>query len=270
MSMQSSCLEGLGGEKELDPRLQETTLIQQIFGVASDQRSSASDAIMSLRDTRISWILLWRYMDGWSPGRCPNTVYCSRGFRWRKHTGQFGKINKCVTFPDMLDMIPFAGLELQTTPPLYFCMRWFTLDTQNASFADIMFICQRYARNMAKIDTLRYAFEMTLVFPRPPRVYIEKQLLQASSSSKLNTPKSQKASKSEQHKQSEIPSVEDATSWVYDFRLEFREDNNKDQTGPFTDTYSVDFSDATTTSSDWSFFTSSDESSFTTESTRIH
>lgn len=32
MSMQSVCLEGLGGEKEIDPRLQETTLIQQIFG----------------------------------------------------------------------------------------------------------------------------------------------------------------------------------------------------------------------------------------------
>lgn len=32
MSMQSVCLEGLGGEKEVDPRLQDTTLIQQIFG----------------------------------------------------------------------------------------------------------------------------------------------------------------------------------------------------------------------------------------------
>lgn len=32
MSMQSVCLEGLGGEKEVDPWLQETTLIQQIFG----------------------------------------------------------------------------------------------------------------------------------------------------------------------------------------------------------------------------------------------
>lgn len=32
MSMQSICLEELGGEKEIDPRLQETTLVQQIFG----------------------------------------------------------------------------------------------------------------------------------------------------------------------------------------------------------------------------------------------
>ncbi|MQM09720.1 hypothetical protein Taro_042598 [Colocasia esculenta] len=31
-SMQSICLEGFGGEKEVDTRLQETTLIQQIFG----------------------------------------------------------------------------------------------------------------------------------------------------------------------------------------------------------------------------------------------
>lgn len=32
MSMQSICLEDLGGEKEVNPKLQETTLIQQLFG----------------------------------------------------------------------------------------------------------------------------------------------------------------------------------------------------------------------------------------------
>lgn len=31
-SMQSICLEGLGGEKKVDPRLQETTFIQYTFG----------------------------------------------------------------------------------------------------------------------------------------------------------------------------------------------------------------------------------------------
>lgn len=31
-SMQSICLEGLGGEKAVEPRLQETTFIQHIFG----------------------------------------------------------------------------------------------------------------------------------------------------------------------------------------------------------------------------------------------
>jgi hypothetical protein len=31
-SMQSICLEGLGGEKRVDPRLQETTFIQHTFG----------------------------------------------------------------------------------------------------------------------------------------------------------------------------------------------------------------------------------------------
>lgn len=30
-SMQSICLEGLGGEKKVDPRLQETTFIQHTF-----------------------------------------------------------------------------------------------------------------------------------------------------------------------------------------------------------------------------------------------
>lgn len=31
-SMQSICLEGLGGENKVDPRLQETTFIQHVFG----------------------------------------------------------------------------------------------------------------------------------------------------------------------------------------------------------------------------------------------
>jgi len=31
-SMQSICLEGLGGERKVDPRLQETTFIQHTFG----------------------------------------------------------------------------------------------------------------------------------------------------------------------------------------------------------------------------------------------
>lgn len=32
MSMQAACLDGLGGEKHVEPSLQETTLIQQMFG----------------------------------------------------------------------------------------------------------------------------------------------------------------------------------------------------------------------------------------------
>jgi hypothetical protein len=37
-------------------------LIDSVYG----KRSSASDAIMSLKDMRIYWILLWRFMAGWS------------------------------------------------------------------------------------------------------------------------------------------------------------------------------------------------------------
>ena len=32
MSMQAACLDGLGGEKQVEASLQETTLIQQMFG----------------------------------------------------------------------------------------------------------------------------------------------------------------------------------------------------------------------------------------------
>ncbi|OAY76394.1 Ubiquitin carboxyl-terminal hydrolase 15 [Ananas comosus] len=309
MSMQSSCLEGLGGEKELDPRLQETTLIQQIFGgrlrskvkcLRCYHESERYENIMDLTLEIHGWVesledALTQFtapedLDGENMYRCgrkqlslhevPNilTIVLKRF-----QTGQFGKINKCVTFPDMLDMIPFVT-GTADNPPLYLLYAVVVhLDTQNASFSghyvsyvkDMQGTWLRIDDSQVQTVSLSqvmsegaYMLFYSRSFPRPPRVYIEKQLLQASSSSKLNTPKSQKASKSEHHKQSEIPSVEDATSWVYDFRLEFREDNNKDQTGPFTDTYSVDFSDATTTSSDWSFFTSSDESSFTTESTR--
>lgn len=50
-------------------------------------------------------------------------------------TGQYGKINKCVTFPDMLDMIPFVT-GTADIPPLYMLYAVVVhLDTLNASFS---------------------------------------------------------------------------------------------------------------------------------------
>lgn len=49
--------------------------------------------------------------------------------------GSYGKINKCITFPDMLDMVPFmTGTD--DIPPLYMLYAVVVhLDTLNASFS---------------------------------------------------------------------------------------------------------------------------------------
>jgi ubiquitin carboxyl-terminal hydrolase 36/42 len=49
--------------------------------------------------------------------------------------GKYGKINKCITFPDMLDMIPFMT-GTGDVPPLYMLYAVVVhLDTLNASFS---------------------------------------------------------------------------------------------------------------------------------------
>lgn len=49
--------------------------------------------------------------------------------------GRYGKINKCITFPEMLDMIPFMT-GTGDVPPLYMLYAVVVhLDTLNASFS---------------------------------------------------------------------------------------------------------------------------------------
>ena len=49
--------------------------------------------------------------------------------------GKYGKINKCITFPDMLDMVPFMT-GTGDIPPLYMLYAVVVhLDTLNASFS---------------------------------------------------------------------------------------------------------------------------------------
>lgn len=65
MSMQSSCLEGLGGEKELDPRLQETTLIQQIFGGRLRSKVKVSGlTFFTYHPIYSVWIFYWASLPG--------------------------------------------------------------------------------------------------------------------------------------------------------------------------------------------------------------
>jgi len=52
-----------------------------------------------------------------------------------KQEGSYGKINKCITFPEMLDMIPFMT-RTNDIPPLYMLYGVVVhVDTLNASFS---------------------------------------------------------------------------------------------------------------------------------------
>ncbi|KAG1330302.1 hypothetical protein COCNU_02G002700 [Cocos nucifera] len=213
-----------------------------------------------------------------------------------EETGNYGKINKCVTFPDMLDMIPFVT-GTADNPPLYMLYAVVVhLDTLNASYSGhyVSYVKDLQGTWFRIDDSEVQAVPLSQVmsegaymlfysrsYPRPPRAYIEKVPLQAYA--KQNLSKNQKSPNNGQQKQSKSPlTSENSGNMQSDFRPEYREGVIKDQTtdymiqsssrnilptrGTYEYSLNMDFSDAT--SSDWSLFTSSDESSFTTESTR--
>ncbi|OEL36097.1 Ubiquitin carboxyl-terminal hydrolase 15 [Dichanthelium oligosanthes] len=209
----------------------------------------------------------------------------------RFQSGKYGKINKCVTFPDMLDMVPFVTGS-GDNPPLYFLYAVVVhVDTENASFSghyisyvkDMQGTWLRIDDSEVQVVSVNqvmsegaYMLFYLRSFPRPPRIYIEKGLLPVPTSVK-RTSKSSKGSKHERKQTELLCSANDQTYGVYDFRpdgegymqdqhseLRSRDFHHADDA--FADSVSTDFSEAT--SSEWSLFTSSDESSFTTESTR--
>ncbi|KAJ0989370.1 hypothetical protein J5N97_007726 [Dioscorea zingiberensis] len=313
MSMQAICLEGLGGEKNVDCRLQETTLIQQIFGgrlrskvkcMRCHLESERYENIMDLTLEIHGWVesledALTQFtaaedLDGenmYRCGRCSTYVNARKQLRIhevpniltvvlkRFQTGQYGKINKCVTFPDLLDMIPFVT-GTADIPPLYMLYAVVVhLDTLNASFSGHYV---SYVKDLQgawfRVDDAEvqavpssrvmsegaYMLFYARSFPRPPRVYIEKASLQPKANSKNTTSKVNKSSEYRDDEQRETLSA--ASSNYIDMANDFIAESKGGIGETFSDSFSMDFSDAT--SSDWSLFTSSDESSFTTESTR--
>ncbi|KAJ0257202.1 Ubiquitin carboxyl-terminal hydrolase 15 [Hirschfeldia incana] len=168
-SMQSICLERLGGETKVDPRLQETTLVQHMFGgrlrskvkcLRCDHESERYENIMDLTLEIYGWVeslqdALTQFtrpedLDGENMYRCSR---CAGYVRARKELsiheapniltivlkrfqeGRYGKINKCISFPEMLDMIPFMT-RTGDVPPLYMLYAVIVhLDTLNASFS---------------------------------------------------------------------------------------------------------------------------------------
>uniref|UniRef100_A0A0D9VE78 USP domain-containing protein n=1 Tax=Leersia perrieri TaxID=77586 RepID=A0A0D9VE78_9ORYZ len=326
MSMQGACLDGLGGEKQVESSLQETTLIQQMFGgrlkskvkcLRCYHESERYENIMDLTLEIHGWVeslqdALTQFtapedLDGenmYKCGRCSTYVKARKQLSVhevpniltvvlkRFQTGKYGKINKCVTFPDMLDMVPFVT-GAGDNPPLYFLYAVVVhVDTENASFSghyisyvkDMQGTWLRIDDSEVQVVSLNqvmsegaYMLFYMRSFPRPPKIYIDKDLSPIPTCSKHHSSKSSKGSKQDQNHTESLFASNDQTYGIYDFRPDsegymqdqhaaLRSRNFYPTDDAFADSMSTDFSDAT--SSEWSLFTSSDESSFTTESTR--
>ncbi|KAE9585669.1 putative ubiquitinyl hydrolase 1 [Lupinus albus] len=142
-TMQSVCLDEFGGEKVVPPNLQETTLIQHIFGgclqsevicTKCDQKSSQYESMMDLtveihgdaasleecldQFTAKEWLHgenMYKcdgckdYVKAWkrlTVKRAPNILTIA--FK-RFQSGRFGKLNKRVAFPETLNLSPYMS-----------------------------------------------------------------------------------------------------------------------------------------------------------------
>ncbi|KAK4355321.1 hypothetical protein RND71_024292 [Anisodus tanguticus] len=319
-------LKALGGENAVDPRLQETTFIQHTFGgrlrskvkcLRCHHESECYENIMDLSLEIFGWVesledALTQFtspedLDGenmYRCGRCACYVRAQKQFSIQEapniltivlkrfQEGSYGKINKCITFPDMLDMIPYmTGTD--DIPPLYMLYAVVVhVDTLNASFSGhyISYVKDLHLQgNWFRIDDTEvqpvsmshvmsegaYILFYKRSSPRPARKISGRQ---APGIVKHCPPKSTKTSRPEQSKadhffvgvdpytnhRSQLNSnIIDCTSGGI---VKNANKNRPLVVGTYTESMATEFSDAT--SSDWSLFTSSDEASFTTESTR--
>ncbi|KAL4598613.1 hypothetical protein ACB092_11G070700 [Castanea dentata] len=212
----------------------------------------------------------------------------------RFQEGRYGKISKWITFPDMLDMIPFmTGTE--DIPPLYMLYAVVVhLDTLNASFSGHYVSYVKDMRgNWFRIDDTEvqpvlmsqvmsegaYILFYMRSCPRPQRTYIEETIQQQVPDSARNCiSKAQKLARTSQSRpSSQSVGLQDSTNPRPDMPprstnhtsngiLKSASRNVQPVMEAYAEPVCMDFSNAT--SSDWSLFTSSDEASFTTESTR--
>ncbi|KAL9254780.1 Ubiquitin carboxyl-terminal hydrolase 15-like protein [Drosera capensis] len=295
-SMQSICLEEMGGEKPLDPFLQETTFIQHTFGgrlrskvncLNCQHESERYENIMDLTLEIFGWVesledALTQFtaledLDGDNMYRCES---CASYVRARKQLsideapniltivlkrfqeGSYGKINKCVRFPEMLDMIPYMT-GTNDIPPLYVLYAMVVhMDTLNASFSGhYVSYVKDMQGNWFRIDDAEvqqvpmgqvmsegaYILFYMRSFPRPAKSTHMKHC--GSNFHRSSTP-----GVSLERRQ---PSIRSETAVGYAnhaYQEVLRSANQR-------------FSPIMQTSSDWSLFTSSDDASFTTEST---
>ncbi|XP_074311208.1 ubiquitin carboxyl-terminal hydrolase 15 isoform X2 [Silene latifolia] len=286
-SMQSICLEEVGGENQVHPILQETTFVLQTFGgrlrslvvcLRCHHESERYENIMDLTLEIYGWVesledALTQFttpedLDGENMYRCGR---CSSYVRARKQLsideapniltivlkrfqeGSYGKINKCITFPEMLDMVPYMT-GTNDVPPLYMLYGVVVhVDTLNASFSGhYVSYVKDLKGNWYRIDdsvvqpvpTSQVMSEGAYIlfymrsFPRPPRACLRKAT--------KNQPPTKTSNSCGQNAQ--------------------RTSRFTQATETYTEPSIMEFSDAT--ASDWSLFTSSDDASFTSESTR--
>uniref|UniRef100_A0A803NXS6 ubiquitinyl hydrolase 1 n=1 Tax=Cannabis sativa TaxID=3483 RepID=A0A803NXS6_CANSA len=325
-SMQSICLEGLGGESKVDPRLQETTFVQHTFGghlrskvkcLRCRHESERYENIMDLTLEIYGWVesledALTQFttpedLDGENMYRCGR---CATYVRARKQLsiheapniltivlkrfqeGKYGKINKCITFPDMLDMIPFMT-GTGDIPPLYLLYAVVVhLDTLNASFSGhyVSYVKDLQGNWFRIDDTEVQPVAMSHVMsegayilfymrscPRPQKTLtgraIQQQVPEFATHCTSKPSRSGKGKLNGQYVGPESFS-DDIRAGMGDGFTHHTSNNilrsaNRNVV-PAMETRlpnGAEFSDATS-SSDWSLFTSSDEASFTTESTR--
>ncbi|KAJ4916008.1 Ubiquitin carboxyl-terminal hydrolase 15 [Raphanus sativus] len=287
-SMQSICLERLGGETKVDPRLQETTLVQHMFGgrlrskvkcLRCDHESERYENIMDLTLEIYGWVeslqdALTQFtrpedLDGENMYRCSR---CAGYVRARKELsiheapniltivlkrfqeGRYGKINKCISFPEMLDMIPFMT-RTGDVPPLYMLYAVIVhLDTLNASFSGHYISYVKDLRgNWFRIDDSEiHQVPMTQVMSEGAYMLFYMR----------SYPRPQRGEHNVK------PQARHSQQPRNDTKEQQRKPVNRFK--PRADYYHKNLVEpSSSSSSEWSLFTSSDEAaSFTTESTR--
>ncbi|KAJ7525990.1 hypothetical protein O6H91_17G077000 [Diphasiastrum complanatum] len=151
-SMQSICLDEAGGEKAVDIRSQETTIVQYIFGGhlqsqvkcmqclhESNRYENMMDLTVEIQgpveslEGALTQYTAAEWLDGDNKYKCDRcAAYVKARKRLTVHeapniltialkrfqSGKFGKLNKRVTFPEVLDMSPYMSGK-GDDPPLY-------------------------------------------------------------------------------------------------------------------------------------------------------
>ncbi|CAL9194984.1 unnamed protein product [Musa hybrid cultivar] len=166
--MQSVCLDEFGGEKTVDTRTQETTLIQYIFGgrlqsqVTCTKCNMVSNRFEKMMDLTVEiqgdvesleecldQFTIKEWLDGENKYKCDG---CNDYVKaWKRLTvnqapniltitlkrfqsGRFGKLNKRVTFPQNLDLTPYTSEDGDGTDIYTLYAVVVHLDMLNASF----------------------------------------------------------------------------------------------------------------------------------------
>ncbi|KAH9309646.1 hypothetical protein KI387_037557, partial [Taxus chinensis] len=167
-TMQSICLDEAGGEEAVHPIAHLTTFIQQTFGgylqskvkckkcdyesnryeIMMDLTVEVNGNIESLEDA-LKQFAAAEFLDGENKYKCDRCKSYVQARKWltvheapniltialkRFQTGNFGKLNKIVAFPEVLDMSPYMSGK-GDKPPLYKLYAVVVhLDMLNASF----------------------------------------------------------------------------------------------------------------------------------------